>query len=260
MRCAQALRHRGTPMLERVLEPEVMDTAEEARDYDSMDHAAVNARFCVDLLQFAALGGKPALGRIAPPRVIDFGTGTALIPIALAGQASGFTLVGIDLSEHMLTLGRSNVSRAGLAARVSLARVDAKATAYEDGAFGATISNSIIHHIPEPVLCFNEMWRVTAKGGLLFVRDLHRPDDLAEVDRLVALYAGEPPGGEPPGEPPADPARVASLENQRVLFRASLCAALTVREVVAMVEPLGVPVSAVKMTSDRHWTLACEKP
>jgi SAM-dependent methyltransferase len=238
-------------MLERVLEPEVMDTAEEARDYDSMDHAAVNTRFCDDFLQFATFGGRPALGRIASPRVVDFGTGTALIPIALAARASGFTIVGIDLSEHMLTLGRSNVSRAGLDARVSLARVDAKGTAFEDGAFGATISNSIIHHIPEPALCFAEMWRVTAKGGLLFVRDLHRPNDDEEVDRLVALYGGEPP---------ADPSRTASFENQRALFRASLCAALTVREIAAMVAPLGVPASAVKITSDRHWTLACEKP
>ena len=49
-------------MLERVLEPEVMDTAEEARDYDSMDHAAVNTRFCDDFLQFATFGGRPALG------------------------------------------------------------------------------------------------------------------------------------------------------------------------------------------------------
>ncbi len=251
-------------MLERVLEPEVMDTAEEARDYDSMDHASVNARFCDDFLQFATFGGKPALGQMVPARVVDFGTGTALIPIALAGRASGFTIEGIDLSEHMLALGRSNIARAGLEARVSLARVDAKGTAYEDGAFGATISNSIIHHIPEPAVCFAEMWRVTAKGGLLFVRDLHRPDDHVEVDRLVALYAGEPPGAPPGGglrgEPPADPARVASFENQRVLFRASLCAALTVREVVALVGPLGVPASAVKMTSDRHWTLACVKP
>ena len=247
-------------MVERVLEPEVMDTAEEARDYDSMDHASVNARFCDDLLRFATFGGKPALGQIVPPRVVDFGTGTALIPIALAGRASGFTIEGIDLSEHMLSLGRSNIARAGLDARVSLAWVDAKGTAYEDGAFGATISNSIIHHIPEPVRCFAEMWRVTARGGLLFVRDLHRPVDHAEVERLVALYAGEPPGGEPRGEPPADAARLASFENQRALFQASLCAALTIREVVAMVEPLGVPVSAVKMTSDRHWTLACVKP
>ena len=240
-------------MFARVLEPEVMDTAEEARDYDAMDHSAVNARFCDDFLMFASERdprGQPALGS-RTPRVVDFGTGTALIPIELCKRAGGFVVVAIDLAQHMLDLGRENVARAGLAERVLLERVDAKGTPYEDGAFGATISNSIIHHIPEPARCLAEMWRVTAKGGLLFVRDLHRPHGEAEVDRLVALYGGEPP---------ADPSHVASFENQRALFRASLCAALTVDEVAAMIAPLGVPASAVKMTSDRHWTLAIEKP
>ena len=37
-------------MLERVLEPEVMDTAEEARDYYSMDHRAVNHAFAAEFL------------------------------------------------------------------------------------------------------------------------------------------------------------------------------------------------------------------
>ncbi len=36
-------------MLQRILEPEVMDTDEDAREYDAMDHAAVNAVFVVDL-------------------------------------------------------------------------------------------------------------------------------------------------------------------------------------------------------------------
>jgi ubiquinone/menaquinone biosynthesis C-methylase UbiE len=238
-------------MLARVLEPEVMDTADEARDYDSMDHSAVNARFCDDLLAFADQSGRPALGRLTPSRVIDFGTGTALIPVELCARAGGFPVVAIDLAEHMLALARVNVARAGLSDRVLLERVDAKGTPYEDGAFGAMISNSIVHHIPEPRRCLAEMWRVTAKGGLLFVRDLYRPDSEAEVDRLVALYAGDAP---------ADPTRVASFENQRALFRASLCASLTVNEIVDMVAPLGVPASAIRMTSDRHWTLAYEKP
>jgi ubiquinone/menaquinone biosynthesis C-methylase UbiE len=237
-------------MFARVLEPEVMDTAEEARDYDAMNHADVNARFCEDFLRFANQGGQPALGS-RTARIVDFGTGTALIPVELCKRAAGFAVVGIDLAEHMLDLAGRNVARAGLADRVRLEKVDAKRTPFEDGAFGAAISNSIVHHIPDPAQCFAEMWRVTEKGGLIFVRDLHRPDGDDEVDRLVALYAGEAP---------ADPARMASFENQRALFRASLCAALTVAELVDMVAPLGVPASAVRLTSDRHWTLAYEKP
>jgi ubiquinone/menaquinone biosynthesis C-methylase UbiE len=237
-------------MLERVLEPEVMDTPEEARDYDAMDHVAVNVRFCEDFLSFATRDGRPALGQ-RTHRIIDFGTGTALIPVELCGRATGFTVVAIDLAENMLALAQRNVARAKLGDRVLLEKVDAKGTPYEDGAFGATISNSIVHHIPEPRRCLAEMWRVTARGGLLFVRDLYRPSNEAEIDRLVALYAGTPP---------EEPVAHASWEQQRGLLRASICASLTVPEVVAMVAPLGVPASAVTMTSDRHWTLAYEKP
>jgi ubiquinone/menaquinone biosynthesis C-methylase UbiE len=228
-------------MLARVLEPEVMDTPEEASDYDAMDHAEVNARFCDDLLAGGALEGS----------VLDVGTGTALIPIELCKRASGVTVVAIDLADHMLALARANVARAGLSARVRLERVDAKATPYPDRAFAATVSNSIVHHIPEPAGVLAEMWRVTATGGRLFVRDLARPQTEAEVDRLVGLYGGARP---------SEPERVASFERQRALLRASLCAALTPGEIREMVTPLGIDPGRVTMTSDRHWTLSATKP
>ncbi|MRG92426.1 class I SAM-dependent methyltransferase [Polyangium spumosum] len=228
-------------MLLRVLEPEVMDTPEEARDYDAMDHAAVNRAFCEDVLAVLP----------SPGRVLDVGTGTARIPIELCRLAEGAEVVAIDLADHMLALAQENITRAGLASRVTVAKIDAKALPWPDGSFGAVLSNSIVHHIPEPAAVLAEMWRVTSRGGVLFVRDLHRPDSEAEIDHLVALHGGAPP---------ADPAALPSFEHQRSLFRASLAAALTVAEVVALVAPLGIPASAVRMTSDRHWTLSAVKP
>ena len=53
----------------------------------------------------------------------------------------------------------------------------------------AVISNSIIHHIPDPSLCFAEMHRVCSGGGVLFVRDLLRPGDRATLAHLVNAYA-----------------------------------------------------------------------
>ena len=54
-------------MLPRVLEPEVMDSPEEAADYDAMDHRAVNRVFASDFL--AAWDGRNP--------ILDAGTGTA---------------------------------------------------------------------------------------------------------------------------------------------------------------------------------------
>ncbi|MBX3204570.1 MAG: class I SAM-dependent methyltransferase [Labilithrix sp.] len=228
-------------MLERVLEPEVMDSPEEARDYDAMDHALVNERFCGDLVARGELG----------PAVLDVGTGTARIPIELCRRDANVRVVAIDLAAHMLALAEENVARAGLSDRVSLGRVDAKSMPYDDGAFSTTVSNSIIHHIPDPSAVLAEMARVTAPGGLVFIRDLARPDDTAEVDRLVALHGGEPP---------LDPAARASFESQRDLLRASLHAALTVEEITAMADASGLAGCSVERTSDRHWTLTFRKP
>src|SRR5262249_42714097 len=97
----------GTLMLPRVLEPEVMDSAEEAGDYDAMDHAQVNRVFVADFL--AVWDGRGP--------VLDVGTGTAQIPIELCRQAAGVEVVGVDLAEHMLAVGRANVRREGFEPR-----------------------------------------------------------------------------------------------------------------------------------------------
>lgn len=240
------LRTTANGRLTRTLEPEVMDTEEDARDYDAMDHRDVNARFCDDLLAFASARGV-ALGR-----VLDVGTGTALIPIELCKRAAGATVDALDLAVHMLAIGRRNVDEAGLASRITLHRLDAKKTSFGEGAFTVVVSNSIVHHIPDPADVLAEVLRLTARGGALFVRDLARPDTSAKVDELVALYAPLPTG--------VTREVLAMHERQRALLAASLHAALTVDDVKRMVAPLGVPASSVHMTSDRHWTLAHVRP
>src|SRR5262245_12371753 len=166
-------------MLTRVLEPEVMDTPEEARDYDAMDHAEVNRVFVADF-RVVWDGAGP---------ILDVGTGTAQIPIELCRQAPAAEVVAIDLADHMLQVARANVRRAGLDQRIRLELVDAKGLPYADGSFGALISNSIIHHIPEPGHVLAEMVRVVRPGGTLFVRDLLRPETEARLRELVASYA-----------------------------------------------------------------------
>jgi SAM-dependent methyltransferase len=110
--------------------------------------------------------------------------------------------------------------------------------AYPTGAFAAVVSNSIIHHIPDPFDCFSEMVRVCRSSGVIFVRDLIRPATEAELHHLVSLYAGN-----------------ANL-HQRQLFADSLRAALTLAEVQSLVVQLGFESDTVSQTSDRHWTWA----
>ena len=73
--------------------------------------------------------------------------------------------------------------------RITIEKADAKQLPYPDGRFGAVISNSIIHHIREPLGCLQEAARVTRPGGMLYFRDLLRPSDEAELEKLANLYA-----------------------------------------------------------------------
>jgi ubiquinone/menaquinone biosynthesis C-methylase UbiE len=219
-------------MLQRVLEPEVMDSADEARDYDAMDHRQVNERFALDLLACWKAAGI----------ALDVGTGTAQIPIELCRRAVGVNIVAVDAARHMIELGRDNVRRAGLADWVRVELCDAKRLPFSDASFDAVISNSIVHHIPEPADVLREMARVTKPGGAIFVRDLARPADETTLRRLVLQYAGD------------------ANAHQQQMFADSFHAALTVGEIADLVAALGFPKTGVRMTSDRHWTWSAAKP
>ena len=221
-------------MLPRVLEAEVMDSPEEAREYDAMDHSEVNHRFVDDFL--AAHG--PCRGG----EILDVGTGPARLPIALCRADRRSRVLGIDLAGPMLDLGRRNVAEAALTDRIRFARGDAKCLPFPDGRFEAVLSNTILHHIPEPTLALEEMVRLVAPGGTLMIRDLARPSDEAELVALVQRHASTEPV-------PA-----------RILFRDSLHASLTLEEVLEAVEGLGLSTDGVALTSDRHWTWTWKRP
>lgn len=223
-------------MLERVLEPEVMDTPEEARDYNDMDHSGVNQIFVTELLEFAAQHKIESLDD-----VLDLGTGTALIPIELCRRHESCRVMAIDMAVHMLDLARYNIEVAGLIERITLDQVDGKETGYEDGMFDTVISNSIIHHIPEPRSCLREMARTVSEDGIVFVRDLMRPEDDATVRQIVQTYAGD------------------ENEHSQQMFDDSLRAALSLDEIRQMVVELGFAADSVSATTDRHWTWAAIK-
>jgi ubiquinone/menaquinone biosynthesis C-methylase UbiE len=203
-----------------------MDTPEEATDYDAMDHSAVNRAFVDDFLAVWD-GSNP---------ILDFGTGTVQIPIELCGRAATAQVVAIDLARHMLHVGQRNVERAGLTDRIRLQLCDAKRTPFADAEFAAVISNSIVHHIPDPGDVLGEMVRVTRMGGLLFVRDLLRPPDEPTLIQLVTTYAGD------------------ANTHQQQMFAESLRAALSLGEIRDLVTTLGFDPATVQQTTDRHWT------
>jgi ubiquinone/menaquinone biosynthesis C-methylase UbiE len=223
--------------LPRILEPELMDTVEDAREYDAMDHAAVNAQFVTNLLHALSDWSlqRPVL------RVLDLGAGTAQIPIELARRAPEVRITAVDAAESMLALARKNVAAAGVTDRIELVRADAKRLPFDAASFPVVISNSIIHHLAEPRAVVAEAIRVTAPGGMLFHRDLARPHDEVQLEATVRTYAGD------------------ATQHQQKLFADSLRAALNLEEMRSLIAGFGFPSETVQFTSDRHWTWSASK-
>jgi ubiquinone/menaquinone biosynthesis C-methylase UbiE len=252
----------------RILEPEVMDAPQDAEDYDRMDHSAVNRVFVDDLLaaiqesgvgsQESDAGGQRLEVRgeegqslltsdlcslTSPPLdILDLGTGTALIPIELCRRLADCRVMAVDAATSMLDLARYNLESASLTQRIQLAHIDAKKLPYKDGLFDVVMSNSIVHHIPEPLPVLREAVRVTKSGGLLFIRDLLRPDSAEQLNHQVATYAAD------------------CNAHQRQLFADSLHAALSLDEIRELVGSLGFAPETVQQTSDRHWTWRAVNP
>ncbi|MBI1248600.1 methyltransferase domain-containing protein [bacterium] len=226
-------------MLDRILEPEVMETQQEAMDYDDMDHSSVNELFVDDLIAFLGVSPDHEAEMID---ILDLGTGTARIPIILADRIPQCRVMGADASIAMLDIARINVDIGGVIERVQLIRIDAKQLEWEDGFFTGVMSNSIIHHIPEPLGVLKEAVRVVEPGGWVFFRDLVRPESQEQLEHLTRTYCGN------------------EVEAAQKMFAESLHAALSLGEMQAMVTSLGFDAETVQLTSDRHWTWAARKP
>jgi SAM-dependent methyltransferase len=95
----------------------------------------------------------------APRRVLDLGTGTGVVALALADRYPEAEILGVDLSPGMIEEARLKVS-AELAGRVDFEVGDAAALSSPDGAFELVVLSNMIPF-------FDELARVVAPGGTL---------------------------------------------------------------------------------------------
>jgi len=213
--------------MKRILEPEVMDTEAEAVEYDAMDFTEINTAFAEKAIELA-----PNIAK-----VLDVGTGTARIPIIICQKRPHWEIIAIDLAKSMLTIGQKNIAQAGLTSQIKLEFVDAKQMPYPAKQFDLVISNSLVHHLPNPLPFFQEVKRVLQPNGAILIRDLMRPASEKIINEMVEKIGPE------------------YNEHQKKLFYDSLHAALSLNEVKELVEISGLTDVKVYQSSDRHWTI-----
>ncbi|NBW43113.1 MAG: bifunctional demethylmenaquinone methyltransferase/2-methoxy-6-polyprenyl-1,4-benzoquinol methylase UbiE [Sphingobacteriia bacterium] len=123
-----------------------------------------------------------------PARVLDVATGTADLALALATDLPEAEVIGVDLSEGMLGVGRQKVERNGLRSRVRLEQADAENLPFEDGSFDAVTVAFGVRNFENLDKGLGELQRVLRPGGHLMVLEFSRPTSPL-VKGLMNLYS-----------------------------------------------------------------------
>jgi len=223
----------SSEMMQRTPEPEIMDGLDQCDAYAMADFTEVNTSFVEDAL--VTFADRPIR------TLIDLGCGPADITVRLCRALPELRATAVDASQPMLEFGGRAVREAGLADRLMLHAAALPLPAPRLG-FDAIISNSLLHHLGDPTVLWEEVLRqahqVAEKPTTVHIMDLRRPESTDEAQRLVDHYAADEP------------------EVLRTDFYNSLLAAYTREEVQAQLSASGLGHLRVTEPTDRHLTVS----
>lgn len=211
--------------MQRIPEPELMDSEAQAKAYAEADFVAPHSMF---VRLFGEMVGEPC------GNVLDLGCGPADVTCRFASAFPDCQIDGVDGAEAMLRYGRQAVEAAGLAPRVRLLQGYLPGATLPRERYDVIISNSLLHHLADPLVLWRTVKNYLTDDGQVFVMDLMRPGSREEVAQLVQLYADNEP------------------EILRQDFHRSLLAAYPPDEIVRQLDDAKLQGLVLKVVSDRH--------
>ena len=123
-----------------------------------------------------------------PKTLLDIATGTGDFAILAARMLKPERLIGADISEGMMEIGRQKVKAEGLDNIVSFAKEDCLNLSYEDGTFDAVTAAFGIRNFADLDKGLKEMQRVLKKGGHLSIVELTTPVTFP-MKQLFRIYS-----------------------------------------------------------------------
>lgn len=214
--------------MDRVLEPELMDDPEQAKAYAAADFSQENQGFVDRFREY--------FPDFREGHVLDLGCGPGDIPIRFARAFPTCRITAIDASAPMLQLAERAVQQVHLSERITFRCERFQDTAGANQA-DAGISNSLLHHVPNPLQFWNKLRRLVKPGSPVLVMDLLRPESPEEAQAIVDRYAA--------GE----------SEILRRDFYNSLLAAFTEDEVTTQLARMNLTRLLIDLPDDRHWVV-----
>ncbi|HSO86021.1 MAG TPA: bifunctional demethylmenaquinone methyltransferase/2-methoxy-6-polyprenyl-1,4-benzoquinol methylase UbiE [Draconibacterium sp.] len=110
-----------------------------------------------------------------PELIVDIATGTADFAVA-ATKINGAKVVGIDISEGMLEVGRRKIEKKALANVIDLIKADSENLPFENDKFDAAIVGFGVRNFENLKKGLSEIKRVLKPGGVFFILEFSKPE------------------------------------------------------------------------------------
>jgi demethylmenaquinone methyltransferase/2-methoxy-6-polyprenyl-1,4-benzoquinol methylase len=123
------------------------------------------------------------LNGLRPKRILDVATGTADFAIA-ALRSGADEVIGVDIAESMLDIGRRKIARKHLEGRIMLRTGDAETLDLAPESFDAAIVAFGVRNFENLERGLLSMYRVLKPGGKIVVLEFSRP----QVPPLKQIY------------------------------------------------------------------------
>jgi trans-aconitate methyltransferase len=159
-----------TKLVKRAPEEELMDLPAHAQAYANADFSEPNSKFV------ALFSEKfPGFNR---QQILDLGCGPAEITMRLAEQYPQAKVIGLDGADAMLEIaGKEILRHSSLANRVDIRKwhIGRQENPLGSQGFHAVVSNSLLHHMHDPLDLWRAIRACAAPGAAVLVMDLIRP-------------------------------------------------------------------------------------
>ena len=129
-----------------------------------------------------------ALKPFRPSTILDIATGTGDFAILAARRLAPDRIIGVDISEGMMEVGRQKVKEAGLDTVISFAKDDSTDLSFDDSTFDAVTVAYGARNFDDLKTGLREMCRVLKPGGHLMLVELTTPPRFP-MKQLFKVYA-----------------------------------------------------------------------
>lgn len=109
-----------------------------------------------------------------PDAVLDIATGTGDLAINLV-RTGATKIVGLDLSDGMLAVGRKKISEKGLSEQIEMIQGDSEALPFEDNSFDAITVAFGVRNFEDLEKGLSEIQRVLKPGGIFVILETSVP-------------------------------------------------------------------------------------